>query len=107
MLLAQVDFSETFARAWARVVELTPKILLFLLILIVGWLVARAVSSLLDTLLEKIGFDRWVERGGVRRVLGGTEIDASDLLAKAVLYALLLTGLRSAFAAFGPKPVSH
>ncbi len=106
MLLAQVDFSETFARAWARVVELTPKILLFLLILIVGWLVARAVSSLLDTVLEKIGFDRWVERGGVRRFLGGTEIDASDLLAKVVFYALFLIVLQLAFGVFGPNPVS-
>src|SRR5690606_27764305 len=107
MLLAQVDFSETFARAWARVVELTPKILLFLLILIVGWLIARAVSSLLDTVLEKVGFDRWVERGGVRRCLGGTEIDASDLLAKIVCYALFLVVLQLAFGVFGPNAVSE
>src|SRR5690606_40141978 len=72
------DLSETFARAWARVVELTPKILLFLLILIVGWLIARAVSSLLDTVLEKVGFDRWVRseerREGQSVELGGRRV---------------------------------
>lgn len=106
MLVAQVDFGDTFANAWARVVDLTPKILLFLVILVVGWIVARALSSLLDTLLEKVGFDRWVERGGVRRVLGGTDIDASDLLAKVVFYALVLIVLQLAFGVFGPNPVS-
>lgn len=106
MLVAQVDFGDTFANAWARVVDLTPKILLFILILVVGWLIARALASLLDTLLEKVGFDRWVERGGVRRVLGGTEIDASDLLAKIVFYALILIVLQLAFGVFGPNPVS-
>lgn len=105
-LLAQVDIGETFSDAWARVVELTPKIALFLVILIVGWIVAKAVARLLDTVLDKIGFDRWVERGGVRKALGGTPYDASDLLAKVVFYALFLIVLQLAFGVFGPNAVS-
>lgn len=103
---AQVDIGQTLEDAWARVVELTPQIVLFLVILIVGWFVARAVASLLDTLLEKVGFDRWVERGGVRRAMAGTDFDASDLLAKVVFYALFLVVLQLAFGVFGPNPVS-
>jgi hypothetical protein len=105
-LLAQVDFGETFSNAWARVVELTPKILLFLLILIVGWIVAKVVARLVDTVLEKIGFDRWVERGGVKKAMGGTPYEASDLLSKVVFYALFLIVLQLAFGVFGPNAVS-
>lgn len=106
-LVAQVDLGNTFSNAWARAVDLTPKILLFLLILIVGWIVARAVSRILDTVLEKIGFDRWVERGGVKRALSSAGYDASDLLAKVVFYALFLVVLQLAFGVFGPNPVSN
>jgi hypothetical protein len=105
-LLAQVDLGETFSNAWARAVELTPKIALFLLILIVGWIIAKAVARLLDTVLEKIGFDRWVERGGVKKAMGGTPYDASDLLSKVVFYALFLIVLQLAFGVFGPNAVS-
>lgn len=105
-LLGQVDIGQTLREAWARVVELTPQIALFLLILIVGWIIARVVARVLDTVLEKVGFDRWLERGGVRRAMAGTDYDASDLLAKIVFYALFLVVLQLAFGVFGPNPVS-
>lgn len=106
LVLAQVDIGDTFRNAWTRVVELTPQIALFLVILIVGWFVAKLIAKLVDTVLEKVGFDRWVERGGVRRALGHTTYDASDLLAKVVFYALFLIVLQLAFGVFGDNAVS-
>ena len=105
-VVGQIDFGETLGNAWARVVELTPQIALFLIILIVGWFVAKLIARLLDTVLEKVGFDRWVERGGVRRALGHTTYDASDLLSKIVFYALFLIVLQLAFGVFGENAVS-
>lgn len=107
VVVGQADIGESLGEAWARVVELVPQVILFLVILIAGWFIARALSGLLDTILEKVGFDRWVERGGVRRALAGTEYDASDLLAKIVFYALFLIVLQLAFGVFGPNPVSE
>ncbi|HSJ28118.1 MAG TPA: hypothetical protein VLB67_07885 [Acidimicrobiia bacterium] len=104
--LAQVDIGDTFRNAWTRVVELTPQIVLFLVILIVGWFVAKLIAKLVDTVLEKVGFDRWVERGGVRRAMGHTSYDASDLLSKVVFYALFLIVLQLAFGVFGDNAVS-
>jgi hypothetical protein len=106
LFLAQVDIGDTFRNAWTRVVELTPQIVLFLVILIVGWFVAKLIAKLVDAVLEKVGFDRWVERGGVRRALGHTTYDASDLLAKVVFYALFLIVLQLAFGVFGDNAVS-
>lgn len=105
-VLGQVDIGETLREAWARVVELTPQIALFLVILIVGWIIARVVANLLDRVLEKVGFDRWVERGGIRRAMADSDYEASDLLSKIVFYALFLVVLQMAFGVFGPNPVS-
>lgn len=44
-VLAQLDIGNEFSNALARVVELTPKILLFLVILIVGWIGANGRSE--------------------------------------------------------------
>lgn len=93
-------------RAWENTLEVLPKIALFLLILIVGWIIAKAVARILETLLEKVGFDGWVERGGIKRALARSEFDASDLLAKIVFYGLFLVVLQLAFGVFGDNPVS-
>jgi hypothetical protein len=98
---------ESLERAWDNVVEVLPQIALFLVILIVGWIIASAVARLLDTLLEKIGFDRWVERGGIKRALARSEYDASELLSKIVFYGLILVVLQLAFGVFGENPVSE
>ncbi len=97
---------EYLERVWDNVVDVLPQIVLFLVILIVGWIVAKAIARLLDTLLEKIGFDRWVERGGIKRALSRSEYDASDLLSKVVYYGLILVVLQLAFGVFGDNPVS-
>lgn len=98
---------DALENAWDSFVEALPEIGLFLLILIVGWIVAKAVSRILETLLEKIGFDRWVERGGIKRALAKSEYDASDLLARIVFYGLFLIVLQLAFGVFGNNPVSE
>jgi hypothetical protein len=83
-----------------------PKALLFLLILVVGFLVARVVRRLTDKVLERVGFDRWVERGGIRAALARSKYDASDIVAKLVYYAILLFTLQLAFGVWWPNPVS-
>lgn len=97
---------DALERAWENVVEMLPKIALFLLILIVGWIVARVIAQLLDTALDKVGFDRWVERGGIKTALARSDYDASDLLSKVVFYGLVLVVLQLAFGVFGDNPIS-
>jgi hypothetical protein len=83
-----------------------PKALLFVLILVVGFIVARIARKVVDRILERVGFDGWVERGGIRSALARTKYDASDLVAKLVYYAILLFTLQLAFGVWGPNPVS-
>ncbi|WP_086668001.1 mechanosensitive ion channel family protein [Lentzea kentuckyensis] len=102
-----MDFGQGLTDAWRAVATFVPKLAAFLLILLVGWFVAKAVAKLVDKVLERVRFDRLVERGGIHRMLANTKYDASDLLAKLVYYALLLITLQIAFGVWGPNPVSE
>lgn len=101
-----VGFSTGVSNAWSRVATAIPKFLLFLVILLLAFLIARALAKITKTVLRRIGFDRAVERGGVQRALTHSRYDASDILAKIVYYAVLLIGLSMAFGVFGPNPIS-
>lgn len=98
--------NNVFATGPATVIDFVPKLLLFLVILIVGLIVAKLLSKALGKLLEKVGFDRVVERGGVKRALAKSSLDASDIIAKILYYTLVLFVLQFAFGVFGPNPVS-
>jgi len=88
-------------------VTFVPKLVLFFVILIIGIIIAKALSKIVNTVLEKVGFDRVVERGGVGKALAKSKYDASDILAKLVYYAVMLFTLNLAFGAFGPNPISE
>jgi Conserved TM helix len=92
---------------WGSVLAIAPKLVLFLIILIVGWIVAKLIAKAVDKILERVGFDRAVERGGMRRALERSSYDASTIVSKIVYYGLLLIVLNFAFGVFGPNPVSE
>ena len=101
-----VEWSQGFENAWSSVAEFVPKFLAFLAILIIGWIIAKAIAKAIGAVLERVGFDRAVERGGVKKALDSTKYDASDIVGKIVYYALLLIVLQLAFGMWGPNPVS-
>lgn len=74
-----------------------PKLLGFLVILAVGYLVAKAVAKVVDRLLERAGFDRAVERGGIKKALATSSYDASDIVATLVFFAIFVPVLSMAF----------
>jgi hypothetical protein len=100
------EFRAGLGDAWSNVAEFLPKLVGFLLILIIGYFIAKAITKVLGKVLEKVGFDRAVERGGVGKALARSKYDASSLLAQIVFYALMLFVLQLAFGVFGPNPVS-
>ena len=91
----------------STVAEFVPKLVLFLVILVVGIVVAKVVAKALNAILERAGFDRAVERGGIKRALSSSKMDASDIVAKLIYYTLLLFVLQLAFGVFGANPISR
>jgi hypothetical protein len=91
---------------WRSVATFAPKLLAFIVILVVGWLVAKLIAKAIDKILERVGFDRAVERGGIKKALQQSNYDASTIVSKIVYYALILFVLQLAFGVFGANPIS-
>jgi prepilin signal peptidase PulO-like enzyme (type II secretory pathway) len=101
-----VDFQSGVTSAWSNVITFVPKLAAALLIILVGYLIAKVVASVLDKVLERVGFDRAVERGGLRQALARSRYDPSDVIAKLAFWLIFLVSLQLAFGVFGPNPVS-
>lgn len=106
MLLADIDFGSGVEDAWSSVATFVPRLIAFLAVLLIGYIVVKAIAKIANKALERVGFDRAVERGGVGRALASSKYDASDLVGKVIFYALFLMVLQLAFGVFGANPVS-
>ncbi|WP_330185086.1 hypothetical protein OHB26_16750 [Nocardia sp. NBC_01503] len=102
-----IDFQQGLSDAWSSVATFVPKFAGFLAILIIGWLVAKIVARLVTRILHQVGFDRLVERGGIKDMLAHSNYDAVGIIAKLAYYAILLITLQLGFGVFGPNPISN
>lgn len=86
-----------------------PRLVGFLVILIVGLIVAWAVSKALTFLLRKIGFDRMANRIGLTRLEQrmNVHLDPAGVLGKVVYWFILLIFLIPAADALGVPAVSN
>ena len=84
-----------------------PKLLGFLVILLVGYVVAKIIAKLVDKGLEKAGFDRAVERGGIKKALAKSSYDASDIVAKLVFFAIFIPFLSAAVGTLGIRALEQ
>jgi len=97
---------DSFTTLLDTVVQFLPKLVGFLLILVIGYVIAKALQKIVNKVLEKVGFDHAVERGGIKKALARSQYDASDILARIVFYAVMLFVLSTAFGVFGQNPIS-
>ena len=106
MQVQAIDFESGFQTAFENGIALLPKLGYFLLILIIGIFLAKFVQKILTKVLQKVGFDQLVERGGVKKALSKSKYDAAAILARIVYYFIFLFVLSAAFRVFGPNPIS-
>ena len=97
---------DALKNALTAVVAFVPKLIGFILILLIGLFIAKLIAKAIGKVLEKVGFDKAVERGGIKKALDKSSMDASDIVGKLVYYALALFVLQLAFGVFGPNPIS-
>lgn len=86
-----------------------PRLLGFLVILIVGLIIATIVAKALTFLLRKIGFDRMSDRIGLTRFEQrmGVKMDTAGLLGRIVYWFIVLIFLVPAADALGVPAVSN
>ena len=105
-MFAKIDIEQGLNEAWTNIAEFVPKLIGFLVILLIGYFIVKAIAKIVDKLLERTNFDAAVERGGVGRALAKSKFDASDIIAKLIFWALFLLVLQMAFGVFGNNPIS-
>lgn len=81
------------------------KVLACAAILVIGWIIAKVIGSLVDKGLAKARFNHLAQRTGMDRWTG--RYTPSGLVGKLVYYALLLFTFQLAFSVFGPNPISN
>lgn len=107
-LAADIRYATGVENAWSTFMEAVPKVIVFLVILVVGFVVAKAIGKVVTTLLRKANFDAFVQRGAIKRAISSSTHDASQLVGKLAYYAAALFALVLAFGVFGgANPVSQ
>jgi len=83
---------------WGKVVDIAPKLLLVLAIVIIGWFVAKIVAGLVKKILVKVGADRLLTKIQLDEQLAkaGINFKISSFLSKLLYWIILLGFLVSA-----------
>jgi hypothetical protein len=97
---------EPVSQMLTRIMAYLPILLGALVILIVGWLVARAIKRIVDWLLKLIRFDALADKAGISEILkkGNLEISAGEVISSLVYWLIVIMVLVMAVDALGlPK----
>jgi hypothetical protein len=105
-LAVSVDWGSGITSAWTSVTRIIPKLIAFAVIMLIGWLICKAIAKALDAVLRRIGVERMAEKAGADQILSGSKWDTTTILVKVVYYGLLLVVLQLALGVFGSNPIS-
>lgn len=106
-LAVSVDIGGGFSSAWNGVANFVPKLIAFLVILVIGWFVARLIAKVLDRVLRKVGSEKVAQRAGGDRWLANSKYDMTALVSRVIYAVLLLMVVQMALGVFGPNPISR
>ena len=98
---ASVDYQKSITDGLSSIATFVPKLLGFLLIILIGYFVAKIIAKLVHKLLERVGFDGVVERGGIKQALAHSQYDASDIVAKLAFFAIFIPFLSAGIGVLG------
>lgn len=97
MTLAGINFSDTFQKTFDGFGEFIPKLIGALVILIIGWIIAKFIYRIVATVLGKVGFDRVVDRSGLGGPLERAGYnDSGQFLAKIIYWMIMLVVVQMA-----------
>ncbi|HZJ94865.1 MAG TPA: mechanosensitive ion channel domain-containing protein [Thiopseudomonas sp.] len=93
---------------WENIASFIPSLFGALILVLLGFLVAKLLDTLLSKLLAKVGLDRLMSGTGLTKLLGrvGVRAQVSTLIGKIVYWFVLLIFLISAAESLGLERVS-
>lgn len=103
MQLAAVEISESLQQALDDLIGFLPRLIGFLIILVIGLLIAKALQKLVAVGLEKVGADRALRSGTsgeyVQRFL--PDVSPSEVIGRVVFWFVFLGALSIAISSLG------
>ena len=97
---------EPVTQMLTRIMAYLPVLLGALVILIIGWLVAKAIRRLVDWLLKTVRFDTLADKAGISEILrkGNMEISAREVVSNIIYWLIIIMVLVMTVDALGmPK----
>lgn len=101
-------FIDAMSALWIKVAAFVPNLLAFLVILVVGYLIAKLTAAAIRRLMTALKIDQFSQRVGIRAVLDRANVkpDVSAILSGIVFWLLMLTFMVSATESLGLPRVS-
>jgi hypothetical protein len=102
-----IEWSQGIEDAWADLASWVPKVIGAVVVILVGWFIARIIRKVVERILAALKFDQYVDKAG----LGGPieragYPDSGKLLAKLLYYLIMLIVLQLAISVFGDSAVN-
>jgi len=100
---------ESLRGALDRFFEFIPQLIGAIVILIIGYIVAKVLQAVVARVLKAIGFDGWMERGGIKQFFdrAQTSETPATVLGKLVFWLVFIVAITMAADALGISQVSQ
>jgi small-conductance mechanosensitive channel len=100
---------ESLRNALGVFLSYVPQLIGAIIILIVGYVVARVLQAVVSRVLKAVGFDGWMERGGIKRFLdrAQTRETPATVLGKLAFWFVFIIAITMAADALGIQQVSE
>lgn len=103
-----VEWSQGIEDAWSDLAGFAPKLIAAVVVLMVGWFIARIIRKVVEKVLSTIKFDQYVDKAGLGAPIERAGYpDSGKLLAKLIYFMIMLTVLQLAIGVFGDSAVNE
>src|ERR671932_6636 len=104
-----MDILQSLQGALSTFLEYIPQLIGAIIILIIGYIVARILQAAVARVLQAVGFDRWMEHGGIKQFFdrAQTRETPATVLGKLVFWLVFIIAITMAADALGVRQVSQ
>ena len=104
-----MDILQSLQNTLDRFLEYIPQLIGAIIILVIGYIVARILKAVVSRVLQGIGFDGWMERGGIKQFLdrAQTRETPATVLGILVFWFVFIIAITMAADALGIQQVSQ
>src|ERR671933_1586496 len=103
-----MDLLRPLENALSTFLSYLPQLVGAIIILIIGYIVAKVLQALVGRVLRGVGFDGWMERGGIKQFFDRAQTDhtPASILGKLVFWFVFIIAITMAADALGIPQIS-